>query len=157
MGIELAPADVPRAEGILRRERDRVARLGFAHELVLTGGSSIRGALTAGDVDLHLRVAAGDFARVVAALRDVYDIAHSEIWTASLATFAVPGDEAVGIAVTPIDSEHDRRFRRAWTRLATDTAALSAYNALKRRYAGADAEEYLAAKSRFFDELSSGA
>ena len=121
---------------------------------MLTGGSSLPGALTGGDIDLHLRVPPDDFARVVAALIGSYDVVHPEIWTASLATFAVPGDEATGIAVTPIDSEHDLRFRRAWVRLATDPAALESYNALKRRHEGGDLDEYLAAKSQFFDELS---
>lgn len=156
MGIELAPADVVRADRIRRRERTRLARLGIGHEIVLTGGSSVPGALTGGDVDLHLRVPARDFARVVAALGSAYEMVHPQIWTASLATFAAAGSEAVGIAVTPIDSEHDRRFRTTWERLASDAALLEAYNALKRRYAGGDTEEYRAAKSRFFDELSAG-
>ena len=121
---------------------------------MLTGGSSLPGALTGGDIDLHLRVPPDDFARVVAALTGPYEIVLPEIWSASLATFAVPGEEAVGLAATPIDSEHDIRFRRAWVRLATDPAALEAYNTLKRQHQGGDRDEYLAAKTAFFDAIS---
>lgn len=96
-----------RAQSVLDRERLRLAPL-TSGELVLTGGSSVPGALTVGDIDLHLRVDPHEFAESVARLREVYDPVHLEIWTDSLATFAVSG-EAVGIAVTLVGSEHDRR------------------------------------------------
>src|SRR5688572_2644643 len=92
---------------VLERERVRLSAL-TTGELALTGGSSVPGALTVGDIDLHLRVEPEQFAGSVARLREVYDPVHLEIWTETLATFAVSG-EAVGIAVTPVGSEHDRR------------------------------------------------
>ena len=151
--FEPAETVLPRARGVLRRERARLRRLAPGSHLVLTGGSSLAGALTGGDIDLHLRVRPEPFARVVAGLIGPYDPVHRDIWSRSLATFALPGSEAGGIAVTPIDSEHDLRFRRAWERLRTDPAALESHNALKRRHEGGDAGKYLAAKSRFFDGL----
>jgi GrpB-like predicted nucleotidyltransferase (UPF0157 family) len=156
MSLEFKPAETvhPRALKVLSRERARLRRVAPGSHLVLTGGSSLPGALTGGDVDLHLRVPGDVFPRVVEGLAGLYDVVHPEIWTATLATFAARDDGAVGIAVTPIDSEHDLRFRRAWVRLATDPAALEAYNALKRRHEGGDLDDYLAAKSRFFDAIS---
>ena len=41
---------------VLARESRRLAELGVPGELVLVGGCSVPGALTRGDVDLHLRV-----------------------------------------------------------------------------------------------------
>lgn len=143
------------ALAVLSRERKRLDSVTNG-ELVLTGGCSVPGALTTGDVDLHLRVAANDFAAVVGRLRDVYTVVLPEIWTGTLATFGVPG-EAVGIAVTPIGSEHDLRFTRSWERLRSEPALLKQYNAMKREHAGGDASAYLAAKARFFDALDASA
>jgi hypothetical protein len=57
----------------------------------------------------------------------------------------VPGAPLpTGVAVTPIGSAHDVRFRRSWELLAADPELLAAYNAMK--LAGGD-------KSAFFDRL----
>src|SRR5688500_14081202 len=109
------------ARSVLERERLRIAPF-TVRELVLTGGSSVPAALTVGDIDLHLRVDPEEFSKTVENLRRIYDVVHREIWTESLATFAVSG-EAVGIAVTPIGSEHDRRFSEALRRLRVDSTA----------------------------------
>ena len=140
-----------RAQAVLRRERRRLRALTDA-QLQLTGGSSVPGALTGGDVDLHLRVEPAAFRATVDRLRAVYEVVHPEIWAESLATFGVPG-EAVGIAVTPVGSEHDRRFVESWRRLRADPALLAAYNAMKREHDSPDEPAYEAAKSAFFDRL----
>jgi hypothetical protein len=103
------------ATAILAAERARLAPLvRGSWELVLTGGSSVPGALTKGDVDLHLRVGPAGFAECVAALRGAYDVVHPEIWQDTLATFEVPGAPLpTGVAVTPVGSAHDVRFRRS--------------------------------------------
>ncbi len=158
---------LPRARAILAAERERLRRRGVPGELVLVGGSSVPGALTRGDVDLHLRVAPEDMATAVAALREVYDVVHPEIWQPTLATFAVPGPEAAGlptgVAVTPVGSEHDVRFTVTWRRIAADRALLAEYNRLKEHDAGGGTasgavrdEAYEARKSAFFDRVVAG-
>jgi hypothetical protein len=153
-----APPLRPAAEFIAagRRIRDAVqARLAPVlppHELVLTGGSSVPGALTKGDIDLHLRVALGDFAAAVATLRGRYPVVHPEIWQDTLATFAIEAELPTGLAVTPIGSAHDVRFRRTWALLAADPALLAAYNAVKAAGGG----DYERRKSAFFDRLLAG-
>jgi hypothetical protein len=136
---------------ILAAERERLRALGVEGELVLTGGSSVPGALTRGDVDLHLRVRPAGFAAAVAALRRTYEVVHPEIWQPTLATFAVPAALPAGLAVTPAGSEHDLRFTRSWQLLAADPALLAEHNAVK--LAAAEDEGYEAAKSAFFDKL----
>jgi GrpB-like predicted nucleotidyltransferase (UPF0157 family) len=136
----------------VERERRRLQPL-IAGELELTGGSSVPGALTGGDIDLHLIVHADDFVDAVDALGSLYDPVHEEIWSATLATFAVRGNEDVGLAVTPIGSEHERRFRSAWAILRSDPTALADYNAMKLAHAAADEATYRRAKARFFDAL----
>ncbi|MEV6492167.1 GrpB family protein [Actinoplanes sp. NPDC051633] len=152
---ELRPAAdfLDDAHAILRRERARLDELlAQPHELLLVGGSSVPGALTKGDVDLHLRVAAPDFRPVVAALTDVYEVVLPEIWQDTLATFAVEAPLPTGVAVTPAGSEHDLRFTRTWERLAADPALVEAYNDIKLRHRD-DPGEYERHKSAFFDSL----
>src|SRR5687768_5141005 len=150
--LRLSSELLAHARFVLERERLRLSAL-TTGQLELTGGSSVPGALTVGDIDLHLRVDPAKFAESVACLREVYDPVHLEIWTESLATFAVSG-EPVGIAVTPIGSEHDRRFSEAWQRLRTDPTLLGAYNRMKRDHADGTDAEYLAAKVDFFNSLA---
>lgn len=156
MSVEFRRSELvlPRALAVLRRERRRLAHLAPESEVVLTGASSLPGALTGGDIDLHLRVPKAAFTATVASLSAAYRIVHPGIWSSTLATFSAPDDDLVGIAATPIGSEHDTRFREAWERLAADGAALAAYNDLKRSHAGGDPEAYLSAKAAFFESLS---
>ena len=144
-----------RARTILADERARLATVlgGNAPDLVLLGGSSLPGTLTQGDVDLHLRVPAADFARTVAVLRGIHRVVHPEIWQDTLATFAVEAALPTGVAVTPVDSQHDVRFRRSWQRLAAEPALVTAYNAMKLA-AREDPVEYERRKSAFFDRLT---
>ena len=154
-GPRLRPAGeiTEHAYAILAAEKARLAPLLPRHELVLTGGSSVPGALTKGDVDLHLRVAPADFAAAVSALRGVYAVVLPDIWQDTLATFAVPAAPLpTGVAVTPVGSGHDVRFRRTWQLLAGDARLLAAYNAVKRAGDG----DYEQRKSAFFDRLLAG-
>jgi hypothetical protein len=156
VSVSFRPSEVvlPRAREVLDRERERIAGLIPGCELMLTGASSLPGALTSGDIDLHLRVPPAAWPTAVPLLSEAYRVVHAEIWSATLATFAAPDDALVGIAATPMGSEHDVRFRAAWERLAADATALAAYNDLKRAHAGGDLEAYLVAKGAFFEELA---
>lgn len=154
--FELRRSDdlLPVAREILDQERRRLAGiLSTPHELVLSGGSSVPGALTKGDVDLHLRVRPAAFDAVVATLTGIYQVVRPEIWQPTLATFAVEADLPTGVAVTPAGSEHDLRFTRTWQRMAADPALVDAYNDLKHKHRN-DPEEYERRKSAFFDEVT---
>lgn len=139
-----------------RQTRDDVAgalgSLGVEGELVLTGGTSVGGALTKGDIDLHLRVEPDAFGAVVVRLRRAYPVASAQAWAATLAVFEVPARRPTGLAVTPIGSEHDRRFRATWQALRRDRVLLAQYNALKSATVGT--EEYEHRKSAFFSTLA---
>jgi hypothetical protein len=152
VAVRLRPAEDFREQALLiaAAERERLRKLGVAGELALTGGSSVPGALTRGDVDLHLRVRPAAWPSVVAALRRTYPVVHPEIWAPTLATFAVPAALPAGMAVTPAGSEHDLRFTRGWQLLAADAALLGDYNAVKL---AAGDDDYEDRKSAFFDRL----
>ena len=135
--------------------RDAVAAalqsLGVPGDLWLTGAASVAGALTKGDIDLHLRVAPGAFDDVVALLKEVYLVGSVHSWATTLAVFDVPGPRPTGLAVTPVGSEHDERFRRTWRALRTDPELLARYNALKSSTVGTS--DYEQQKSDFFSSI----
>ena len=146
------------SDGLLaeaRRTREEVAgslvELGVPGELVLTGAASIPGALTRGDVDLHLRVAPADFEAAVDRLSRVYEVGSPQAWAATLAVFDLPRARPTGLAVTPVGSEHDLRFATTWRALRRRPELLQAYNAMKRGSIGGDG--YDEAKSAFFTSI----
>ncbi|WP_150307588.1 GrpB family protein [Planctomonas psychrotolerans] len=152
------------ALAILCREHAGLRDAGVPGELVLVGGTSVPGALTRGDVDLHLRVDPNSFADAVERLRGLHPVVHPEIWQPTLATFEVAEALPTGIAVTPIGSEHDVRFTRTWAILAARPDLLAEYNAVKlagpdasrARGTGADTDldpGYEERKSAFFDRI----
>ncbi len=153
---ELRASDdlLPEAERILADQRDALRAAGVTGDLELVGGSSVPGALTRGDVDLHLRVAPADFAVAVAALRRTHTVVHPEIWGPTLAAFEAVGTALpTGIAVTPAGSEHDLRFTRTWQLLRSDPALVQEYNAAKLADDGPAGEGYEDRKSAFFDRV----
>jgi len=139
-----------------RTRRDLAAALaamGVPGEVVLTGGTSVPGALTEGDIDLHLRVDAESFHAVVDRLREVFPVGSPHSWADTLAVFDVPGPRPTGLAVTPRHSEHDERFSRTWQALRQSAHLLAEYNAIK---ATAGTGDYEQRKSEFFSRVSSG-
>jgi GrpB-like predicted nucleotidyltransferase (UPF0157 family) len=136
------------------RVRRRLEALGVPGEVVLTGAASVPGALTKGDLDLHLRVPPESFGGAVDSLSTVYRPSSRSAWAATLAVFDVPSARPTGLAVTPRGSEHDVRFRRAWLLLRDDPGLLAEYNELKRDTFG-DAS-YDERKSAFFTRIVTG-
>ena len=144
------------AVAVVDAERAALRARGVPGEVAWVGGSSVPGALTHGDVDLHLRVPPEVFDEVVAALRAVHPVVHPGIWCATLATFAVDAPLPAGLAVTPVGSEHDVRFTRTWALLRSDPALLAAYNRMKVETQALPANTYEARKSAFVDDLLAG-
>jgi hypothetical protein len=141
------------AVAIVAAESAVLRASGVPGELVWTGGSSVQGALTRGDVDLHLRVAPDLFENAVELIRRDHVVVHPEIWCDTLATFAVEAPIAAGLAVTPIGSEHDFRFIRSWHRLRNEPLLLAEYNDMKLAGESLDLNEYESQKAAFFTRL----
>ena len=141
------------AHAIRAEVEHHLAGLGVPGRVELTGAASLPGVLTKGDVDLHLRVTEpGAFPVVVELLGDHFQPASREAWAGTLAVFDVPGRRPTGLAVTPVDSEHDRRFRRCWIRLRDEPLLLSEYNEMKRASYGGPSYEGL--KTDFFNRIA---
>ena len=143
-------ADLARA--VLDEVNALLRRLHIEGSLELTGGSSTPGALTKGDIDLHLRVDPERFGAVLERLDEALSRINLHAWADTLAVYGVEGDRPVELAVTPVGSEHDRRFRLAWQRLRSEPTLLAEYNGLKRAAAGTS--RYDSHKSDFFTRIT---
>lgn len=151
--VRLRPSEEVRATArrVLEEQRRRLRAAGVPGELLLVGGSSVEGALTRGDVDLHLRVPVAAWASTTARLGELLPVVHPGIWSATLATFEVPGTPLpTGLAATPAGSEHDLRFTRTWRLLRADAGLRRDLDEVKRTASAADYERL---KSEFFDRL----
>jgi hypothetical protein len=138
-----------RALEILESERARLRSLDLPGDLELVGGASVAGALTKGDIDLHLRVDPAEFEGVVTRLRSVHTVVHPEIWCETLAAFEVTVTALpTGLAVTPVGGTHDVRFSRTWELLRSRPDLVAEYNAAKLAPGN-----YEANKSAFFDRI----
>lgn len=130
-----------------RRIRERLPDAEIRH----TGGTSIPGVLTAGDVDLQVRTDAESFAEARDALSDLYEPHHPEVWHSEGAFFvARDTDPRVEVALTVRGSLDDLHHGGAWDRIAESPELIERYNALKRAYEDGSYDEYLAAKRDFF-------
>jgi GrpB-like predicted nucleotidyltransferase (UPF0157 family) len=132
-----------------RRIRARLPDVEIRH----TGGTSVPGVLTTGDVDLHVRTDRRSFERARDALCELYEPHHPDAWHAEGAFFVAPGSEPpVEVALTAIGSLDDLHHGEAWRRIAADRDLVERYNALKREHEGGSDEDYQAAKRAFFRE-----
>jgi GrpB-like predicted nucleotidyltransferase (UPF0157 family) len=130
-----------------RRIRERIPDAEVRH----TGGTSIPGVLTGGDVDLQVRVAPERFPEARDVLSELYEPFHLDAWHAEGAFYTAPGSEPqVEVALTAIGCLDDLHHGEAWDRIAADPGLLEQYNAMKRAHEGGALDAYLAAKRAFF-------
>lgn len=132
-----------------RRIRERLPDVEIRH----TGGTSIPGVLTTGDVDLQVRTEKQAFERVRDVLCELYEPHHAEVWHSEGAFFTAPGSQPpVEVALTAIGGIDDLHHGEAWHRIAADHDLLERYNALKSEHEGGSVNDYQAAKRDFFRE-----
>jgi GrpB-like predicted nucleotidyltransferase (UPF0157 family) len=132
-----------------RRIRERLPSLEVRH----TGGTSVPGVLTSGDVDLQVRTEKQSFASARDALCELYDPLYPEAWDEKSAYFFAPGSKPpVEVALTVIGTLDDLQHGEAWQRIAADPKLIKRYNALKRAHEGGSQDDYNAAKRDFFHD-----
>jgi GrpB-like predicted nucleotidyltransferase (UPF0157 family) len=116
-----------------------------------TGGTSVQGVLTAGDVDLQVRTDRHSFESARDALCELYEPLHPEAWHGDSAYFtAAHANPPVEVALTVIGTLDDLHHGAAWQQIAENPQLIEEYNALKRAHEGGSAAEYNAAKREFF-------
>jgi GrpB-like predicted nucleotidyltransferase (UPF0157 family) len=130
-----------------RRVRERLPNVEVRH----TGGTSVPGVLTSGDVDLQVRTERRCFAADRDVLCELYDPFYREAWQADSAYFTARGAiPPVELALTVIGTLDDLHHGAAWHHIAADPRLIEEYNALKRAYEGGSPDDYNAAKRHFF-------
>jgi GrpB-like predicted nucleotidyltransferase (UPF0157 family) len=135
-------------------EHERRIRASLPHvQIRHTGGTSVPGLLTTGDVDLHVRTDERSFETAREVLCEHYEPLHPDVWHAEGAFFFAPDSEPpVEVALTVIGSLDDLHHGEAWRRIAADPNLIAGYNVLKRAHEGGSMDEYRAAKRTFFRE-----
>jgi GrpB-like predicted nucleotidyltransferase (UPF0157 family) len=130
-----------------RRIRERLPQVEVRH----TGGTSVRGVLTMGDVDLQVRTDQESFGAARNALGELYEPHHPEVWHSEGAFFVAPGaNPRVELALTVVGSLDDLHHGDAWRQIAADPDLIERYNAMKRAHEGGEVGDYDAAKRAFF-------
>jgi GrpB-like predicted nucleotidyltransferase (UPF0157 family) len=141
------------AARVFAAHRDRIqARLPHV-EIRHTGGTSIRGVLTTGDVDLQVRTDKRRFDLARAGLSELYEPFHLDAWHSEGAFYFAPGSQpAVEVALTATGSLDDLHHGDAWLQIAASPHLIEQYNAMKRAHEGGSMGDYNAAKRAFFYE-----
>jgi GrpB-like predicted nucleotidyltransferase (UPF0157 family) len=141
---------------------DRAATLFVEHERSIrtrlpgvrirhTGGSSVPGVLTTGDVDLQVSVDEESFAAARHVLSELYEPLYRDEWPEDAAYFTARGAHpTVEVALTVIGTLDDWHHGEVWDRIASDPKLIDEYNALKRAHEGGSEAAYNAAKRAFF-------
>ncbi len=139
----------PAVSDVLTRVGARVATVLPAIEVHHIGATAIPGALTKGDLDVVLRVAARDFHAAIEKLRQVFAVKQPENWDPCFASFGSDTDFAlpVGVQLVIEDSEADF-FVFVRDYLSSHPDALADYNRAKQEALACDAKGYWAAKNR---------
>lgn len=117
------------------------------------GATSIPGALTKGDLDIAVRVAATDFAAAQAVLDTRHVQNLQSVRDGAFAAYEADGfPMPVGVQLVVRGSRLDvfERFRDA---LMSDPSRLTRYNALKQRFDGRPMSHNRAAKAAFIADI----
>jgi GrpB-like predicted nucleotidyltransferase (UPF0157 family) len=129
------------------RIHERLPQLEVKH----TGGTSVPGVLTTGDVDMQVRAEEEEFVPAREILEELYEPLHPHVWTNESAYFHAPGtDPPVEVALTVKGTVDDFHHGEAWELMAADDDLRERYNDLKRAHADGDGDEYALAKREFF-------
>jgi GrpB-like predicted nucleotidyltransferase (UPF0157 family) len=144
----------PVLESVLDLLRSSLRALVPDAELHHIGATSVRGALTKGDVDVLLRLSRERFPAIVEQLKGHFQIKQPANWTPEFASFGDDDHYAlpVGIQVVVIDATEDSfLFLRDYFLRNPD--ALEQYNRLKAAAAPSGPEAYWKAKDGFLSGI----
>jgi GrpB-like predicted nucleotidyltransferase (UPF0157 family) len=135
-------------------EHERLIRTRLTYvEVRHTGGTSVPGVLTSGDVDLHVRAEKQAFASARDVLCELYEPLYPDAWHDESAYFFAAGSTPpVEVALTVIGTLDDLHHGEAWHRIEADPELIKRYNALKRAHEGGSEDDYKAAKRDFFHD-----
>jgi GrpB-like predicted nucleotidyltransferase (UPF0157 family) len=117
------------------------------------GSTAVPGCLGKGDVDILVRVGAGEFKHARAVFDDLFARSTRNEVTDSYAEYDYSGGEQVAAVHLVAEGGTHDVFHRFKVLLLTEPTLLREYNALKLRWNGHSMEEYRQAKSVFIESV----
>jgi GrpB-like predicted nucleotidyltransferase (UPF0157 family) len=152
--LKTAQELAPLVEIILREISAELGALLPRAEFHHIGATALPHALTKGDIDVLLRVPAGEFAPAVEVLRRHFAIKQPENWDPFFASFGRDSDYALplGVQLVVKDSEADF-FLFIHDYFVSHPDRLAEYNRLKSTACTGSAADYWAAKNRLLASI----
>jgi GrpB-like predicted nucleotidyltransferase (UPF0157 family) len=149
----------PLVDRAFQRHSREIRTLVPAATVEHVGATAIPGSVTKGDVDLLVRVPAGDFAAAAKALRGRYAVDQPENWTNDFASFSdePDGELPVGIQLVASGSRVEAAFDLLKRELRARPDLVERSNELKRRRASGDPDAYARSKQAFLEAVLSEA
>ncbi|GGC95397.1 hypothetical protein GCM10007216_27690 [Thalassobacillus devorans] len=142
-----------RAEEVFNRHKNIITHKLPEAEIYHIGSTAVRGSLTKGDVDLQVRVTQEDFEKARNAMLDLYPVNTGSDQTSYFCSFEYGEDVLpVGVQLTVKGTSVDH-FYQMTCFFKENPSCTDQYNTLKKRYEGADMEEYRKAKAAFLTEV----
>jgi GrpB-like predicted nucleotidyltransferase (UPF0157 family) len=142
---------LPLTSNLFDKQSKLISKLSPNSTVTHIGAASIPGALTIGDLDIHVQVSKEDFFSTTKKLKDYYHINHPEMWTDEFALFHHKDhpEMPMSIVVVVKGSQFDEHALQT-DLLRNDPDLLLQYNNLKRNFEGKPIKEYKKAKRDFF-------
>lgn len=152
VGLRTVAEIAPQAQEVVRRFRQDNADI-LGAEVHHIGATAIPFGHTKGDVDVNVRVDDAALAPLVASLRERFEVAQPENWTATFASFSTDRYPLpLGIQVTVIGSADDFLLELR-ERMLAQPELLHEYDRLKVLAAPQGATAYWNAKNAFLQKL----
>ena len=122
-------------------------------EIEHVGGSSVKGAITKGDLDIQVRISATNLEQIIQKLDTRFERKRAELWNEHFAIYADQRSPLkVDIMVTVIGSPYDN-FHRIRDVLQSNRDLLEEYNNLKVYHPNSSYDEYTENKKGFFGKI----
>jgi GrpB-like predicted nucleotidyltransferase (UPF0157 family) len=115
------------------------------------GSTAVPGAIGKQDIDIVVRVNAGQFPSARSVLDASYQRNPLQPSTPDFQSYTVSADPDISVQLTVKDSPFDC-FHRFLEALRSDAALLARYNDLKRHWNGRPMEDYRKAKAGFIED-----
>ena len=145
----------PLVDRAFQRDAREIRTLVPAAEVEHVGATAIPGSITKGDLDLLVRVPAGDFEPAATALGGRYAVDQPANWTDTFASFGEEreGEPPLGIQLVVSGSTVDAAFVALRRLMRSRPDLVGRANELKRHHEGGRPEAYVIEKRTFFEGL----
>lgn len=132
-------------------EKEKLQKLLPHSQIEHIGGTSIKGSVTKGDLDINVRVAKEDLSLSVEILKKIYEINQPKNWTENYTSFKDDSRD-LGIQLTVLDSQDDV-FVRQRDFLNSNPEKVSELNKIKMSFDGKNMTDYRKEKGKFFESI----